>query len=73
MEHKVNELFITVINNGVTYEARSHAAAKFVQGYYNNEGFRKEIGAIVRKEATEYRKKVKVAFSPKKNNKSLKK
>lgn len=72
MENKAHELFVTVINNSVTYEARSNAAAKFVQGYYNNEGFRKEIGAIVRKEATEYRKKVKVSFSTEEKQQAIK-
>ena len=64
MENKSNELFLTVINNVDTYKERCHAAAaKFVQGNHDHEGFRKEISKIVRKEATEYRKKFKVSFS----------
>ena len=31
MENKANELFLAVINNGDTYKARCHAAAKSVQ------------------------------------------
>lgn len=64
MENKANILFLAVINNGDTYKARCHAAAKFVQGNHDHEGFRKEIGQIIRKEATEYRRKFKVSFSP---------
>lgn len=72
MENKANKLFLAAINNGDTYKDRCHAAAKFVQGYYNKEGFRKEIGQIVRKEAVEYRKKFKVSFSPEEKQQATK-
>lgn len=72
MENKANELFLVAINNGDTYEARCHAAAKFVQGYYDKEGFRKEIGQIVRKEAVEYRKIFKVSFSTEEKQDTIK-
>lgn len=72
MENKVNELFLAAINNGDTYKDRCHAAAKFVQGCYDKEDFRKEVGAIVRKEATEYRKKFKVSFSPEEKQQAIK-
>lgn len=71
MENKANILFLSVINNGNTYKARCDAAAKLVQGYYDNEDFRKEIGAIIRKEATEFRKKFKVVFSPEEKRQAI--
>ena len=40
MENKANELFLVAINNGDTYKDCCHAAAKFVQGCYDKEGFR---------------------------------
>lgn len=50
MENKAKELYLTVINNGDTYEARCHAAAMLAQGYYDSEGFRKEAAKQARRE-----------------------
>ena len=42
-----NDLFVTTINNGQTYDRRKHAASKYIQGYYDREAYRREIREIV--------------------------
>ena len=42
-----NDLFLTTINNGETYDRRKHAASKYIQGYHDREAYRREIRDIV--------------------------
>lgn len=55
-------LALAVINDGDSYRARCHAAAKLIEGYYDAKAYAREVRAIVAAEAQRERAKFGAKF-----------
>lgn len=64
MTPAANDLFLTTINDGTTYEARKHAAYKLIQGYYNRQTYKHRMRALVNEQAKKSRQDFGSKYKP---------